>query len=218
MSGKLFSIVCNGRPIDNGLLKKYVADSDTVIASDAGLLYLQKIDIRPDVFIGDLDSLDIPADKIDAGEVIVYDSEKDQSDTELAVQYAIEKGAEKILLLCAAGRRIDHLLANIALLTRYPGRLIMVDDEFSVFALTSETGAVNLKMIPGNMFSVFCYGGKTTGLYETGSHWELENITLIPGSLGLSNEAVSGEVGISIETGTLIVFAECGVNDIYVNV
>ncbi len=217
MSVKLASIICNGRPIDSSLLRRHVESSDTVIAADAGLLYLENAGLRPDVFIGDLDSLDIPAEKIDADEIIIYDSEKDHSDSEIAVEYAFSKGADTVLLLCAAGRRTDHLLSNVALLTRFPGRLVMIDDAYVVFALSDETRSVRLKMEIGASFSVFCYGGEVTGLNERGSRWELDNVTLTPGSLGLSNEATSEKVLISIESGSLVVIADCDIGDIELN-
>lgn len=217
MSVKLASIVCNGRPINSSLLRRHVESSDIVIAADAGILYLEEIGLRPDVFIGDLDSLDTPAEKIDADEIIIYDSEKDHSDSEIAVEYAFSKAADRVLLLCAAGRRTDHLLSNIALLTRYPGRLVMIDDEYVVFALDDDIRSLRLKTKIGASFSVFSYGGEVTGLNERGSRWELENVTLTPGSLGLSNEAASEEVLISIESGSLVVFAECDVGDIDLN-
>jgi len=48
---------------------------------------------------------------------------KDQTDLELAVELALEKGARSITLVGGWGSRIDHALGNVELLYRWPWRV-----------------------------------------------------------------------------------------------
>ena len=83
---------------------------DLVIAADGGLATLESLGIAPDVILGDFDSLG----RIPDGEgVILHPVEKDDTDTMLAVKYALEKGYKDIWICCALGGRLDHLMANI---------------------------------------------------------------------------------------------------------
>jgi thiamine pyrophosphokinase len=97
---------------DDGLL---------IVAADGGSLKAEQRGLSVQVTVGDVDSL-APAE-VDrlrgAGvEVIVHPAAKDESDTELAVREAIRRGAQSIVVVGAfGGRRIEHTLANVLLLT-----------------------------------------------------------------------------------------------------
>ena len=79
---------------------------DFVIACDRGYAYCERLGLRPDLMISDFDSYDGPV--LDR-----FASEKDDTDTMLAVRYAIEHGFHELLLCCALGGRLDHLIANL---------------------------------------------------------------------------------------------------------
>lgn len=88
-----------------------------VIAADGGLYYTKKLGIEPDVFLGDFDS----ADRKDAGSnCVVFPSRKDYTDMFLAVEYGVERGYNHFELYGAlGGKRIDHTLANLQMLSFY---------------------------------------------------------------------------------------------------
>jgi thiamine pyrophosphokinase len=89
---------------------------DLVIAADSGLENARALGIEVSTVVGDYDSLGHAPD-VDAGvEVVTVPTEKDVTDTQLAVEYALQKGARDITIPGGLGGRLDHTLANISIL------------------------------------------------------------------------------------------------------
>lgn len=89
------------------------------IAADGGALLLKKLNIRPDLIIGDLDSIDrstINDFKKNNIKIKKFPSDKNETDGELAVNYCIQNNYDKIILTFALGGRCDQQLANVFLL------------------------------------------------------------------------------------------------------
>jgi thiamine pyrophosphokinase len=215
MMEKRTCIVCNGEPLPESMLRSHIARSDIVIAVDGGIEQLLRIHRVPDIHIGDMDSSE--ADSIEqsgAGETIRHPREKDRSDSELAVSLAVERGARRITLLSAAGLRMDHFLSNLCLLSNYPGRLFIADETFTAFGLSNRVWRCEMECQQDATVSVFSFGDRVRGLSLKGTKWELDGADLFPGSLGLSNIAVARVVSISVDSGNLIVLAECDVDAI----
>ena len=84
---------------------------DLVIAADAGCLHLERLGLRPDIILGDFDSLGrVP----DFPDVEVSPVRKDDTDSMLAARRAIERGCDTLLFFgCLGGKRLDHTIANI---------------------------------------------------------------------------------------------------------
>ena len=99
---------------------RWLDRAELVIAADGGAATLERIGRRPDRLVGDLDSVDasLVARLTDAGVPIDrHPTDKDATDTELALQDAVTGGATEIVLLGAlGGDRLDHELANLLLL------------------------------------------------------------------------------------------------------
>ncbi len=91
---------------------------DLCIAADAGLHNAKRLGIRVAVAIGDFDSLGAPPSLDREVEIITAPAEKDETDTELAVALALERGADLIHIIGGLDGRLDHTLANLALLDR----------------------------------------------------------------------------------------------------
>lgn len=89
---------------------------DLVIAADSGLENARALGIEVSTVVGDYDSLG-HAPNVDAGvEVVTVPTEKDVTDTQLAVAYALKRGAREITILGGLGGRLDHTLSNLAIL------------------------------------------------------------------------------------------------------
>ena len=86
---------------------------DLQIAADAGLLLCERLGVRPDVVLGDFDSMDVRQAPADCIRVPV---EKDDTDTQLAVRLALERGATDITLIAGLSGRVDHTLSTLAIL------------------------------------------------------------------------------------------------------
>lgn len=94
-------------------------EGDIVIAADSGYETAKKLKLPVDVIVGDMDSIkiDIPS----GIETVKLPTEKDVTDTEAAVEIAIERGAESICIVGGIGTRVDHTLASIGILESIEG-------------------------------------------------------------------------------------------------
>lgn len=92
-------------------LKKNRTEHTCIIAADRGVEFFMGTDLKPDIAVGDFDSLskegEAYMETLTNTEILRLKPEKDDSDTQSAVNYAIEHGAGKIMILGATGNRID---------------------------------------------------------------------------------------------------------------
>ncbi len=90
-----------------------------IIACDGGLKHIHKLNITPNILIGDFDSVDKELlCKYDFVEKIQYPTNKNFTDTELGLLHAKEKGYKDVFVFGATGGRLDHTLGNIFLLKK----------------------------------------------------------------------------------------------------
>ncbi|MEZ4770045.1 MAG: thiamine diphosphokinase [Caldilineales bacterium] len=92
---------------------------DLVVAADGGANWCAAWGWQPDLVIGDMDSVDVSVARRLQAHGVPFDRhpvEKDETDLELALCAAVERGAEEIVIAAALGGRIDHTLGNLALL------------------------------------------------------------------------------------------------------
>ena len=118
-----------------------IEDAELVITCDKGYAYAVRAGIKPDLFVGDFDSLtggvaaDVP--------VLKLPFEKDDTDTMAAVRYAVEHGYTRLRLYCALGGRLDHLLGNLqaaVFAVRHGARVEVVDDADSMLIFLQRQG------------------------------------------------------------------------------
>ena len=150
------TIIISGGNIQNGFaldfLKKRIEESRgekiTLVAADKGMEWFMKNrEFIPDLAIGDFDSLSEEGQKymesLNGPEIIRLKPEKDDSDTQSAVNQMIRKGAKDILILGATGTRLDHVLANLGLLSmgKEQGVRIAIADQWNYITL-AESGTI----------------------------------------------------------------------------
>ena len=206
-------IFANGdfNPPTNNLALAALAAGDLFIAADGGAHHARELRKTLDVVIGDLDSIterlrDALAEQ--GTEFIVHPRDKDETDLELALKYAIEQGSEDILLLGLMGGRLDQTLANLLLLTRKEWsqvRLLAADGP-DIAVLLKRKDSYKFIVDPGDTISLIPLSGEVTGVSTRGLKWVLEDATLKFGStLGVSNEATGEFAWIEIRSGQLLV-------------
>ena len=176
-----------------------------VIACDRGYAYARRCGIRPDLLVSDFDSYDGPVDP----EIPLqrFPSEKDDTDTMIAIRAALERGFREAVLYCALGGRLDHTLANLqslAFALSHGLRLRIVSEDTEVMLL--QDGTLSLPRREGFALSVFafserCRGGSLHGTKYTLTDAELENS--VP--LGVSNEWAAEAATVSVTAGTLLI-------------
>ncbi len=179
-------------------------DGDIVIAADGGYKYLQRAGIKPDIVIGDFDSLG----KAPEGEKIIrLKPEKDVTDTYAAVSEGIKCGYSRFNIYGASGGRIEHTLANIQLIASLAEKNMQAsifDGSTVITAITAKT--LRFDSAYNGYISIFAHSDKCTGVCLRGLKYPLENAelsNLFP--LGVSNEFLGVESEIVIGNGTAII-------------
>lgn len=186
-------------------LKFVPGPGDFVIAADAGYLHLQERGIRPDLLIGDFDSLKhVPPEEV---ERVTFPSVKDDTDLMLAVQYAFDRGWRRFLLYGCMGGRLEFTLANFQILSNIVKRGATV---YAVGCGALVTAVRNGALLFDEHFtgriSVFCSGGEATGVTLRGLAYPLDRAVLTyDNPLGVSNEFIGQRGSVAVENGTLIV-------------
>lgn len=182
------------------------------IAADKGLEFFMETGIVPDVAVGDFDSLSPAGKKYleqpGATEVLRLKPEKDDSDTQSALNLAIGKGSKSILILGATGTRIDHLLANLGLLAlaREKGAQAAIADANNYITLAESGMKLERENQFGAYVSFFPMGGDVEGLTLEGFKYSLKNhhLTAADSGLTVSNEITEEEARVTFVKGSLV--------------
>ena len=189
-----------------------LARADLVIAADSGADWLAGLGIRPDLLVGDMDSVDpglLERLRNDGVTIERHPPDKDASDAELAVARAISDGADEVVIVGAlGGGRVDHELANLLLLADggWRGhRLRIVRGRTTVQAVhAGET--LQLSGAEGDLVTLLAIGGDAWGVRTEGLRYPLAGESLGLGrSRGLSNQVQRAPASVSLERGTLLV-------------
>ncbi|HKL11779.1 MAG TPA: thiamine diphosphokinase [Clostridia bacterium] len=198
--------------VGNGEIKdgKWLSDKtkaylpDFIIAADGGYNNLKKADIMPDILLGDFDSIDTVPENCPF-EIYKFPKEKDFTDIELAIEFALEKGCNRICLAGATGSRLDHSIANIMLLRKLLEHSVdaeIIDEHHEIFLIERRKSLSNRK---GSLLSLLPLDPIVSGVYLRGFKYPLENSTIKMGdTLGISNVAISDNCEISVENGILM--------------
>lgn len=197
-----------------GNLKKLVKikKSDFIICADKGYDYAEKYKIKPNLLIGDFDSLNI--DLPDDINIIHYPTKKDDTDTMLCLKYALEKDFDEILILGGIGGRIDHTIANVQSMAytldnwknneRYKKKISMIDDKNWIILL--KNNALTLKGKTEQLISIASLTNESKKVTTSGLHWNLKEATLTNTfPLGISNYFEDEKCTISVGDGTLLI-------------
>jgi len=188
-----------------------VQNGDLIIAVDGGYDNALMFGMYPGVVVGDLDSINSSISK--GIKVLQYPAEKDKTDTELAVDYALEQGASEIVILGNIAGRISHSLANIMLLRRIQGAGFGVQAEGLLLSSRER-----ICLLEGGKTSIPKGDSKYLSLIPisdcenvtiTNTKYEIKNANIALGSTHLiSNEFTILDAKISVEKGEVLIVAE----------
>lgn len=186
-------------------------DTCFYIAADAGYTSLRKAGVRPDLLIGDFDSLgaalpeDVP--------VIRLPVKKDVTDTDAAAAEGIRRGCTDFVFYGVLGGRPDHSLANLALLARLSQQGYSAKAYGAGFEIAAVTdGRISFPAGRIGAAAVFSWTDISEGVTIEGFQYTLQNGTLRSNfALGVSNSFTGQEAFAEVKKGTLIVMAELGV-------
>ena len=187
-----------------------INSADMFIAADNGAATALQYGCTPRIVVGDFDSLDefLLEDFGKRGSEIRRAAvEKDETDTELAVQVAIDEGATRITLVGAlGGARFDHTMANILLLAGFEGVPITLVDGPSLCWLVRGPGSSTIDGQVGGLVSLLPLTSDASGVRTKGLYYALKGETLSFGKpRGVSNVLIEEHAEVSVEGGVLLV-------------
>lgn len=187
-----------------------ITEGDFLLGVDRGALFLIENGCRPDLAMGDFDSVnaeEFSRIKLESKECLDCDPvNKDETDTEMAFNWALTQNPREIVLLGVLGCRFDHTLANVHLLAKalqagIPCRIV---DEKNEILLIKDAAIIRKNRF--RQISLLPLTGQVTGITLTGFQYPLNQATLTLGhSLGISN-ILQDETGkVEIATGQLLI-------------
>lgn len=202
-------IFTGGIVIKSILVTEALTNADMIIAADSGATTALVFGVVPEIVLGDMDSIEEKTKKALAKKKIPCISspaEKDETDTELAIDYAIKNGATEIVLLGGiSGDRTDHILANILYAGISSVPITFINGMQKSFVAKGPT-TISLTGQTNDLLSLVPLSSDAGGISTTGLKWELKNGTLIFGKpRGVSNVFLQNTVHLQLSKGILFI-------------
>jgi thiamine pyrophosphokinase len=206
----MHAVIFAGGTLQSGAaVERALASADLIIAADQGAMLALQHGYRPALVVGDFDSLSLPIQELEArGCVIIRVAvEKDETDTELAIQAALERGADTITLLGGlGGARFDHTLANVFMLAAFKTVPIRIVDGPMTCWLLCGPHETRIYGRSGDLLSLFPLSGDATGVSTCNLYYPLHDATLCFGkSRGVSNVLTEDHAQVKLREGMLLV-------------
>ncbi len=196
------ALVANGNVSDDSIVAHRLKQFKRIIAVDGGLNHCHRLGILPDLIIGDFDSV-APGLLEQYPHVLqrIFSPDKDETDLELALKEVMADNEGVVTVFGGLGLRTDHTLANLHLLRRYPGRVVLEGNHERIFAIAGK-GEIPCRV--GQVMSLIPLGGPVRGVTTSGLRWDLRDAVLDKNFLSVSNECTENVVSVVIAEGDLL--------------
>jgi len=176
---------------------------DFVMAADGGLKHIHKLKLKPALVVGDMDSIsasDLDIAEYQQTEIIRFNKDKDETDLELAIRVAMERGYREILVVAGLGGRLDQTIGNLLLMLHPDFRKchIVFDDGLEEVCLLRDSLTIHGNA--GDIVSIIPMEGDCIGVNTKNLKYALKEETLEQNKTrGISNEmtAVYAEITLS---------------------
>jgi thiamine pyrophosphokinase len=196
-------ILANGRFPESDMALGYLHSADQIICCDGAAQVLLDHGQDPSLVIGDLDS--IGADlKARFSDRLVEVTEQETNDLTKAIEWAINNGIERAVILGADGNRIDHTMANAALIAEHCTRieLMMVTNDGFLLPVTR---SAMFPGQPGQQVSIFSLS-HATSYSSIGLKYPLNQTVLSTLWSGSLNEIVGESFSLEFDDGLALVY------------
>jgi thiamine pyrophosphokinase len=220
-------IITGASPLDADVvdrLRRSTSDATVWMAVDGGLDHALAAGLTPTHLVGDLDSVTEEGLAWAARNTDIsrYPTDKDQTDTELALELATKFDPERITLV-GGGDRLDHTIAGIGALgalslTSVPTLEAWWDGQH--IHVVHGPGSVTLRLVPGSTLSLLALHGPCVRVTLTGAKWSLDQFDLEPlVGMGVSNEVPDAsdggpvDVEVTLSGGILTIFDDPAMSD-----
>jgi thiamine pyrophosphokinase len=198
-------IVADGIFPEHPIPLGYLKNTDVIVCCDGSAEDLVKANMIPDAIVGDMDSL---SDKLAKkfADRIYKDEDQETNDLTKAVKWCHESGYNDLIIVGATGKREDHTVGNISLLTVY--------SEYVNVKMVTDTGiflpfqkSCKIESFPGQHVSVFSINPETK-ITSTGLRYPLNNRKLKNWWEATLNEAAGKVIELKFSGGPVLVFLE----------
>ncbi len=196
-------VLADGRFPTHSIPLAYLRKADHIICCDGSAESLIAADMEPEAIVGDLDSLNpLMAERF--ADRLFRDSDQDTNDLTKAVRWCINKRYKEIVIVGATGKREDHTIGNISLLTEY-AREISVSMVTDTGTFTPLLKSSVVKCFPGQQVSIFSINPETE-ITSAGLKYPLNKRRLNNWWEATLNEAETDAIEFSFRGGPLIVY------------
>ena len=206
MENRRAVVIAGGEIISYERVRSFLKPEDYYIFCDSGLFHKEGLNVEPDLIIGDFDS----HEKVDTGsEIITLPEMTDDTDSLSGVKLALKRGFKDFLLLGMTGRRMDHTLCNLYLLSyikSHHGRALIVDDWSEMEVVEKEEVFISDSYA---YFSLIAWKGKCEGVNIENALYPLSSAVIEPEyQYGISNEPLKGGSRVWVEKGSLLLIKD----------
>ena len=206
MENRRAVVIAGGEIISYERVRSFLKPEDYYIFCDSGLFHKEGLNVEPDLIIGDFDS----HEKVDTGsEIITLPEMKDDTDSLSGVKLALKRGFKDFLLLGMTGRRMDHTLCNLYLLSyikSHHGKALIVDDWSEMDFVDNEEVFISDSYA---YFSLIAWKGKCEGVNIENALYPLSSAVIEPEyQYGISNEPLKGGSRVWVEKGSLLLIKD----------
>lgn len=200
MKGVLFT---GGKAPKFQTIKNDLLNAHLIVAADSGFDSALKMGIKPDIIIGDMDSVQelTSFNQYSSDKIMKYPRDKDETDTELGIKYLQDNNCNEIILIGGGGGRMDHFLALVLLFDREFSPDIWYTHNARFQKISGKCAISGLK---GDLVSFFPTGKNVCRMTSNGLKWPLDNLEWTRGDMGISNIAISDPFYIDMIEGSLL--------------
>jgi thiamine pyrophosphokinase len=201
-------IIANGGLSDSDAAREIVSSGNYIIAADGGANYLFDWNILPDLLVGDLDSVRNEIVEVYAKigiEIRRCSPDKDETDLELAIQAALDRGCEEIIVVAALGGRLDQTLGNLFLLTKGISKhcKIRLDDGVEEGFLIRRSSAIKGRV--GDTVSLIPLSARVMGITTHDLRFPLaDDVLYRHKTRGISNLMSADTAQVTLRSGLLL--------------
>lgn len=200
------AFIYTGGKIDPSNITEHPKGDDLIIAADGGYRNAKAMGVTVQILLGDFDSLDqkeLPHEV----EQLKVPAEKDFTDTQLAVETALRKGADEIVLIGGLSGRLDHTLSNLGILEDLASKGIHARITDGQNRATYIDSTSTLVARSGYRYlSLLCLSERAKGVSIEGCKYPLKNATLTRSfQYAVSNEITGNCALVSVRKGGIYV-------------
>ena len=204
------SYIFIGGEVDKTALEAKISEDALVIAADSGYDNAKKLGYaeRCDFIVGDFDSTKEKA-FCSRAKIVRVPSEKDETDTQLAINTALENGADELYIIGGLSGRLDHTLSNLYLIETLTncGVSACICDGHNRARFLKERSSLLIAKSDYKYFGLILSDKTAKGVSINGAKYPLKNAKLTKNdpSFAISNEVIENFAMVSTKKGGLFV-------------